>query len=220
VAVNYRRSKERAEKVVREINDKYGTQASAVFADVGKEDDVVAMFERIDRTFGRIDILINNAAFCPTCQVADMTQEVWNHTLQVNLTGTFLCSREFVRRLLERGRPGRIVNISSQAAFRGSTTGHAPYDASKGGIVSFTVSLAREVAEKNIVVNCVAPGIMHTEMMDKALRTNKQKYIDRIPVRRIAKPEEIGRAVVFLASIGSSYMTGATVDVSGGLAMR
>ena len=220
VVVNYRLSSERADEVVQEIKEKYDTDVLSAFADVGKEDDVMAMFEKIDETFGRIDILINNAAYCPTCQVADMTEQMWNHTLQVNLTGTFLCSREFVKRLLDREQPGRIVNISSQAAFRGSTTGHAPYDASKGGIVSFTVSLAREVAEKNIVVNCVAPGIMHTEIMDKALRTNKQKYINRIPIRRIGKPEEIARVVVFLASDGSSYMTGATVDVSGGLAMR
>ena len=220
VAVNYRSSGERAEEVIQEIKEKYNTEAISIYADIGKESDVVAMFEKIDETFGRIDILINNAAYCPTCQVADMTEQIWNHTLQVNLTGTFLCSREFVKRLLDRQQPGRIVNISSQAAFRGSTTGHAPYDASKGGIVSFTISLAREVAEKNIMVNCVAPGLMHTEMMDKALRANKQKYIDRIPIRRIGKSEEIAHVVVFLASRGSDYMTGATVDVSGGLAMH
>ncbi|MHC4587466.1 MAG: SDR family NAD(P)-dependent oxidoreductase [Planctomycetota bacterium] len=220
VAVNYRSSTERAEEVVQEIKAKYNTEATSVYADIGKESDVVAMFEKIDETFGRIDILINNAAYCPTCQVADMTEQMWNHTLQVNLTGTFLCSREFVRRLLDRQQPGRIVNISSQAAFRGSTTGHAPYDASKGGIVSFTISLAREVAEKNIMVNCVAPGLMHTEIMDKALRANMQKYIERVPIRRIGKPEQIARVAVFLAGRGSDYMTGATVDVSGGLAMH
>lgn len=220
VVVNYRRNSERADEVVRQIKEKYGTEAISVFADVAKEDDIVSMFEKIDKTFGQIDILINNAAYCPTCQVADMTEQTWNYTLQVNLTGTFLCSREFVKRMPARGRPGRIVNISSQSAFRGSTTGHAPYDASKGGIVSFTVSLAREVADKNIVVNCVAPGIMHTEIMDKALQKNKQKYIDRIPIHRIGKTEEIARVVVFLASDGSSYMTGATVDVTGGMLMR
>jgi len=220
VVVNYRRSRERADQTVREIKEKFGTEAIPVYADVGQESDVVAMFEKIDEQLGRIDILINNAAYCPTCQVADMTEQMWNYTLQVNLTGTFLCSREFVKRLLDRQQPGRIVNISSQAAFRGSTTGHAPYDASKGGMVSFTVSLAREVAEKNIMVNCIAPGIMHTEIMDKALQANKQKYIDRIPIRRIGRTEEIARVAVFLAGRGSDYMTGATVDVSGGLAMR
>ncbi len=220
VVVNYRQSAERADEVVRQIKDKYDTEAISAYADVGKEGDVMTMFEKIDEEFGRIDILINNAAYCPTCQVADMTEQMWNYTLQVNLTGMFLCSREFVKRLLDRQQPGRMVNISSQAAFRGSTTGHAPYDASKGGMVSFTVSLAREVAEKNIMVNCVAPGIMDTEIMEKALQANKQKYIDRVPIRRIGKTEEIARVAVFLAGRGSDYMTGATVDVSGGLAMR
>jgi len=220
IVVNYRQSAKRADEVVRQIKDKYDTEAISVYADVGAESNVMTMFEKIDEKFGRIDILINNAAYCSTCQVAEMTEQMWNYTLQVNLTGTFLCSREFVKRLLDRQHPGRIVNISSQAAFRGSTTGHAPYDASKGGMVSFTVSLAREVAEKNIMVNCVAPGMMHTEITDKALKANKQKYIDRIPIRRIGKTEEIARVAVFLAGRGSDYMTGATVDVSGGLAMR
>jgi len=220
VVVNYRRNPERAEQLVAHIKQQYGTEAIPAHADVGKEADVLSMFEQIDQTFGKIDILINNAALCPTCPVADMSEQTWNETFQVNLTGTFLCCREFVKRVQERQQPGRIVNISSQAAFRGSTTGHAPYDASKGGIVSFTVSLAREVAEKNIMVNCVAPGMMHTEMTDKVLRTNKQKYIDRIPIRRIGTPEQVARVVVFLVSNGSDYMTGATVDVSGGLAMR
>jgi 3-oxoacyl-[acyl-carrier protein] reductase len=220
VVVNYRRNGEKAKKVVRQIEEKHGGEGIAVYADVGQEKDVMAMFEKIDERFGRIDILINNAAYCPTCQVADMTLDMWNYTVQVNLTGMFLCSREFVKRLLDRQQPGRIVNISSQAAFRGSTTGHAPYDASKGGMISFTVSLAREVAEKNIMVNCVAPGLMHTEIMDKALRANMEKYINRVPIRRIGKTEEIARVAVFLAGRGSDYMTGATVDVSGGLAMH
>jgi len=220
VVVNYRQSAERADEVVRHIQDKHGTEAVPVYADVGKESDVVAMFEKIDEQFGRIDILINNAAYCPTGQVADMSEETWNYTLQVNLTGAFLCCREFFKRLLDRQHPGRIVNISSQAAFRGSTTGHAPYDVSKRGMVSFTVTLAREVAEKNIMVNCVSPGMMHTEITDKVLQANMQKYIDRIPIRRIGKTEEIARVVVFLAGRGSDHMTGATVDVSGGLAMR
>jgi 3-oxoacyl-[acyl-carrier protein] reductase len=220
VVVNYRRKPEIAEQVVQEIKDNYGVKALAAFADIGKEDDIVAMFKQIDQAFGRIDILINNAAYCPTCQVADMTEETWNHTMQINLTGTFLCSRELIKRLLNCDQPGRIINISSQAALRGSTTGHAPYDTSKGGLISYTIALARELAEKNITVNCIAPGMMHTEMTDKVLTSNRQKYLDRIPIRRIGTPEEIARVVVFVASDGGSYMTGATVDVSGGLAMH
>lgn len=220
VVVNYRRHTENAQALAREIERQHGTEAMTAYADLTKAEDVVKMFKQIDERWGRIDVLINNAAYCPTCQVVDMEEETWNYTMQVNLTGTFLCCREFVKRLLAAERGGRIVNISSQAAFRGSTTGHAPYDASKGGLVSFTVSLAREVSEKNIAVNCVAPGIMDTEMMAQALEKNRQKYIDRVPLKRIAKPQEIANVVVFLASERASYMTGATVDVSAGLAMH
>lgn len=149
-----------------------------------------------------------------------MSEQMWSETIQVNLTGTFLASREMVKRLLDSGRKGRIINIVSQAAFRGSTTGHAPYDASKGGIVSFTIALAREVAEQGIAVNAVAPGMILTKMVTKVLKANKEKYLARIPLHRIAEPEEIANVVTFLASEKASYMTGATVDVSGGMLMR
>jgi 3-oxoacyl-[acyl-carrier protein] reductase len=220
VVINYRSRAETAQALARELERGYGIKTLAVYADVSQEQDVVEMFQEIDRQWGHIDVLINNAAYCPTAPVAEMEQEVWNYTLQVNLTGSFLCCREFVKRLLEADRPGRIVNISSQAALRGSTIGHAPYDASKGGLISFTISLAREVCTKNITVNCVAPGIMETEMMAPVLAKNRQKYIDRIPLKRIGKPSEIADVTVFLASDRASYMTGATVDVSAGLAMH
>ncbi len=220
VAVNYRRNPEKAAAVVDEILGTYGVRASDVLGDVSKEADVVEMFRQTEEELGPVDVLVNNAAVCPTCLVKDMTEDEWSHTLKVNLTGTFLTCREMVRRLLAAGRTGRIVNVSSQAAFRGSTTGHAPYDASKGGMVSFTVSLAREVATEGIAVNAVAPGMMYTEMTAKTLEANEEKYLARIPLRRIGDPAEITNAIVFLASDRASYMTGATVDVSGGLLMR
>ncbi len=220
VAVNYRLDPQKAAAVVQQIHDSYGVRASAVLGDVSEEADVIEMFSRIEEELGPVDVLVNNAAVCPTCQVKDMTEQEWSHTLGVNLTGTFLTSREMVRRLLAAGSTGRIVNVSSQAAFRGSTTGHAPYDASKGGMVSFTVSLAREVAADGIAVNAVAPGMMYTEMTAKTIEANEQKYLARIPLGRIGKPEEIAGVIVLLASDRASYMTGATVDVSGGMLMR
>jgi len=220
VGVNYRRDPDKAQAVAEEIKKTCGAEAVAVMADVTKEDDVRAMFDALEAAWGPVEILVNNAAWCPTAPVHELTEEVWNHTFQVNMTGAFLASKHFVKRLLERERRGRIVNISSQAAFRGSTTGHAPYDASKGAIISFTIALARELAPKGFNVNCVAPGMMFTEMTAETITKNRQKYLDRIPLQRIGSVEEIADVVTFLCSDRAGYMTGATVDVSGGLAMH
>jgi len=227
VAVNYQSRRDLAEAVVSQITSVHGADAMPLAGDVADEADVARMFDEVEARFGAVDVLVNNAAVCPTCLVKDMTEAQWRRTLEVNLTGTFLTCREMVRRRLaaaeRRGETtagGRIVNVSSQAAFRGSTTGHAPYDASKGGVVSLTVSLAREVAAAGIAVNAVAPGMMLTEMTARTLEANKEKYLARIPLGRIADTAEIARVVVFLASEAASYMTGATVDVSGGLLMR
>ena len=149
-----------------------------------------------------------------------MTEEQWNTTQQVNLTGPFLTCREAVRRWLQAGRTGRIVNVASQAAFRGSTTGHADYAASKAGLVALTKSLAREVAPQGIHVNAVAPGMVRTDMARQALEENEQQYLDRIPLRRIADPADVADVIALLASDRASYMTGATVDVTGGMLMR
>lgn len=220
VAINARAHLQDAEVLVEEIRRRYCVDALAIPADVSREHEVQAMFRAVLDYFGQLDVLVNNAAVCPTCDVKDLSLDEWTRTLEVNLTGAFLCSREMVRQLIAAGRPGRIVNISSQAAFRGSTTGHAPYDASKGGIVSLTVSMAREVARYGIAVNAVAPGMMLTDMTAKTLEANREKYLARIPLGRIGDTSEIADVVVFLASDRASYMTGATVDVSGGMLMR
>jgi len=136
------------------------------------------------------------------------------------MTGVFVASRELVRRLLDAERPGKIVNISSQAAFRGSTSGHLPYDSSKGAMVSFTRALALEVSKHGINVNAVAPGMIKTEMVARLWEERKDKYLSRMPINRIALPREIADVVVFLASDAASYITGATIDVSGGMMMH
>jgi 3-oxoacyl-[acyl-carrier protein] reductase len=220
VAVNHPHCAEEAEQLLAELREACGAEGLAVAADVGQEAEVVQMFDLVRREFSHVDILVNNAAVCPTMQVADTDASVWDNTLRVNLRGTFLTCREMVRQLRAAERPGRIVNVSSAAAFLGSTTGHAPYDASKGGMISFTISLAREVAPHGIAVNAVAPGMMLTEMTADTIAANREKYLSRIPLRRIGDPAEVASVIVFLASERASYMTGATVDVSGGLLMR
>jgi len=220
VAVNYRRNPEKAEATVREIREKHGVEAIAALADVSVEADVIRMFDEAEAKLGPLDVLVNNAAVAPACPTADTPLETWRRTFDTNITGTFLCSREMVRRLRRDGRKGRIVNISSQAAFRGSRSGKTAYDASKGAIISFTISLALEMAPHGIAVNCVAPGLMYTEMLKEVIDANREKYESRVPIGRIGTPDEVASVVVFVASERASYMTGATVDVSAGLAMH
>lgn len=220
VGVNHRRSPEEAQALVQEIQKRYGTKAARIVGDVSKENDVAAIFDQAESVLGPVDALVNNAAFCPVGATADLTVDDFNYTLQVNMTGTFLCCREMIRRLLATGRHGKIVNVSSQAAFRGSESGKTPYDASKMGIIGFTISLAREMAKHGINVNCVAPGLMYTEMLAEAIDADPERYNKRVPLGRIGRTEEIAGVVVFLCSDRASYMTGATVDVSGGLAMH
>ncbi len=178
------------------------------------------LFDLGEKEFGTVDILVNNAGIWPQAFVKDMTEDAWDQTLDVNLKGAFLTCREAVRLWLDRKQTGRIVNVSSAVAFTGSTTGHAHYAASKAGLVNFTVSLAREMGPHGICVNAVAPGMMRTDMALDALKTNESKYLRRIPLSRIADPAEIANVVLFLASERASYLTGATIDVSGGLLMR
>jgi len=220
VAVNYRASEAAALTLVEEIRERHGTGAVALRSDVAVEAEVVRLFDAVEAQLGSADILVNSAGVWPTAYVKDMSEADWNSTLQVNLTSAFLCCRELVRRLLAQGRRGRIVNVSSQAAFQGSTTGHAHYAASKAGMIAFTVSLAREVAPHGIAVNAVAPGMFRADTTTEALAEREASYVARIPLGRIGAPEEVANVVTFLASDCASYLTGATVDVSGGILMR
>ena len=220
VVVNFNKNSDKADEVVKQIKDECGTEAIAVGANVADESQVLKMYETIMMKFSKIDILVNNAAVCPTGAVENMSLQTWQEAMDVNVNGTFLCSRQFVKQLLAKNIKGRIVNIVSQAAFRGSVSGKIPYDTSKGAIVTFTISLAREMAPHGIGVNAVAPGLVMTEMLAKAINKDPEKYLSRVPLHRIAEPEEIANVVTFLASDRSSYMTGATVDVTGGMIMR
>ena len=166
------------------------------------------------------DILINCAGYWPTHFIRETKVNDWKKTLDINLTSLFILCRDFVGFCIDNNRSGVVLNITSQAAFGGATSGHADYAAAKAGVVNFTKSLAREVARDGIRVNALAPGMMDTPMAAKALADRREKYIELIPLGRIADPEEIADIAVFLCSDRAGYMTGTTVDASGGMIMR
>jgi 3-oxoacyl-[acyl-carrier protein] reductase len=218
VAVNFVRTD--PADLVRQLAEAHGAKAVAVRGDMSQTEDVRAVFDAMERELGPADILVNNAGIWPAALVQDLSDEQWAGTLAVNLTAPFLTCREAVRRWLASGRKGRIVNVTSQAAYHGATTGHADYAAAKAGLANFTISLAREVARHGIAVNSVAPGFMETDMIAEAWQKNRARQIERIPLGRIGDPAEVAAVVVFLASERASYVTGAAFHVNGGMEMR
>lgn len=220
IIINYAHSKEKAEEVKEYIEKEFGRRTLIIRADVSSENDVNILFNRIMETYGKIDILINNAGICPQSMVKDMTFATWQKIFNVNVNGVFLTCRKMVQILIDSGQQGRIVNITSQAAFNGSATGKSHYAATKGAIHSFTISLAKEVASKGILVNSIAPGMIRTDMTEEIINEDSDRYTKTIPLGRIAEVDEIARVAAFLVSEGGDYITGTSVGVSGGLCMR
>jgi 3-oxoacyl-[acyl-carrier protein] reductase len=221
VAVNYRSRKDAAESFAAELCSKNGNGiAAAVYADVARESDVCAMFDEAESKLGSIHAVVNNAAYCANPECAELSLDEFRKCIDINLQGTFLVSREQVRRLRLRQASGNIVNISSQAALRGSASGKTAYDMTKAGILGFTRSLAIEVGKDGILVNAVLPGLMYTEIIAAAIDADPERFNKRSLLGRIAKTREIAQVAVFLCSDRASYMTGASVDVSGGMALH
>lgn len=222
IVVNFKGNADKAEETAESIRKQYPVKVIAIRADVANEADVARLFAETEEKLGPADILINNAGINPISMVYDMELGEWNDIINTNLTGTFLACREMVRHLMDTGRKGCIVNITSQAAFNGSKSGKSHYAASKGGVASFTISLAKEVAHLGIRVNAVSPGLMYTDMTQCILDTPEKiaRYNNQIPAGRVADVDEVARIAVFLASDISSYMNGSIVDVSGGLGGR
>lgn len=222
VVVNYIVKPDENRLFAEELSREYHVDCIALEADITNSEQIDQMLAEVWKHYGRCDILVNNAGVWPTAYVKDMEDSEWEKTIAINLTGPFKVSKRMVQRWIGEHVHGKIVNIVSQAAFHGSTTGHAHYAAAKGGMVTFTVSLAREVAQYGINVTAVAPGMMRTPMNAEQLSDpEKEKtYLSRIPLGRISEPEEVANAVLFLASNKADYITGATIDVTGGMLMR
>ncbi len=216
VAVHYRGQADAAQAVVDSIRANHG-QAIALQADLTQSDVCDALVRQVSEKLGSPDILINNAGEFTDSAVADMTDEVWAQTLALNLTAAFACTRACLPAMKAR-HWGRIVSLSSQAAFVGSTY-HAHYAASKAGLSGFSYSLAKEVGADGITVNLVSPGRIVTDMLADHIPTREAEWIKQTPLRRLGQPEEVANAVVFIASDAASYITGATIHVNGGVLM-
>ena len=216
VAAGYSRGRERAEEFVQQL----GEQGSKVSIHQGRVDDVNdcnrVVKEVMDR-FRRVDFLVNNAGITVDKTVRKMTVDDWRQVLDVNLLGAFQMTKAVLEHMIERGS-GRIVNISSVIGETGNV-GQANYAASKAGLFGFTKSLALEMAQRGITVNCVAPGFIATEMVSAIPEAALSKVVEKIPQRRLGKPEEVARVVRFLLEDDSSYITGAVYSINGGLDM-
>ena len=218
VVVNYNSSRDEAEEVCKAVRD-FGVQSICVQANVGKAADVQRLFSEIDAKFGKIDFLVNNAGTSRAENIFDITEENWDYILETNLKSVFLCSKAAMIRMRER-KFGRIVNMSSMVAHQGALFGHVHYASTKGGILSFTKTLARTAAPYGITVNAVAPGIIKTELLFKTHgEEGVAKLASTVPLG-LGEMRDVGLAVAYLCGEGGTYLTGICLDVNGGMYMH
>lgn len=215
VAINYRSGEAEAQAVAEEIRAQ-GTDAFVAQADVSKKEDARGLVQKVIEHWGALDILVNNAGITRDMTLKRMTDEDWDAVIHTNLNSVYYTVSAAIPSMMERNY-GRIINISSFVGQAGNF-GQSNYSASKGGIIAFTKSAAMELARNNITMNCLAPGFTETEMLAKVPENIRQKIISKIPLGRFGKPEEIAKAVAFLAADGD-YITGQQINVNGGVYM-
>ena len=224
-------AKEGAKVVVASRNEAKGKKALAELnglgeatyftVDISKPDQVRQMVDYTIQRYGRIDVLVNNAAICPPGDVLTTTEAIWDEVIDVNLKGIFLCCKNVIPHMQANGG-GTIVNIGSINSLM-AMENEAAYDASKGGVLMLTKAMALDFAKSNIRVNCICPGAIETPMLNASLETAKnpqaarESLVQKHPLRRTGTPDEIAQAALFLATDDSSFITGATIPVDGGI---
>lgn len=217
VAINYAGNRQRAEEVAAEISA-MNREALICQCDVSHEANVREMLKTVVDTFGRLDIVVNNAGITRDGLLMRLKEEDWDAVMNINLKGVFFVTKAALRPMIKQ-RNGRIINVASVVGILGNP-GQANYVAAKSGVIGLTKSAAREVAARGITVNAVAPGFIETEMTAKLPQDMKEQMMKDIPLKRLGKPEDVAKAVCFLASDDSGYMTGQTLSIDGGMAMQ
>jgi len=218
VIVNYT-SNEKAANEVAEAIKQIGSQAIVVRADVAKREEADSLVQAAIDEFGQLDILVNNAGFTRPAMMLKMTEEQWDEVVDIHLKGAFLCSQAAGRQMKEQNN-GKIINVTSVAGLVG-TVGQINYSAAKGGVISMTKSIARELARYNVCANVISIGILAMGMSEKITTDEnlKEIYMNRILLKRFGQPEDVSPAFVFLASDESNYITGQILCVDGGYGM-
>ncbi len=214
VVVNYNSSSKNAAQVALEIAEA-GGEAMTVQANVANAIEVEEMVGEVIERFGKIDVLVNNAGITKGAPLLLTDEGSWNDVLDTNLKGVYNMIKSVMVHMIS-DRKGTIVNISSLSGITG-LAGESPYSAAKGGVIAFTRAISKELAPFGILVNCVAPGAIETDMLKATPEAAKQKLLDLIPLKRFGRPEEVAGVVTFLASPEATYITGETIIVSGGL---
>ena len=219
VTINYRRNEKDAEDLRKEIVSS-GGRAIAVQADVTINADVEALARRAVEEFGPVDILVNNAgSLIERLRILELTEQRWDEVMDLNLKSAFLCCKAVVPSMIER-KTGAIINLSSIAGRTGGALGSIHYSTAKGGLITFTKGLAKELAPFGIRVNAVSPGVIDTPYHEQFSSPEMMKgYVNGIPMGRVGDAEEVAKVIAFLASDASSYLAGETIEINGGMFM-
>ena len=219
VAINYKRNELGAENLRKQIVA-LGGRATIIQADVTVAADVEALMKRASEELGPIDVLVNNAgSLIERLRILELSEDRWDEVVDLNLKSAFLCAKAVAASMIERKR-GAIINLSSIAGRNGGALGSIHYSTAKGGLITFTKGLAKELAPFGIRVNAVSPGVIDTPYHEQFSSPEMMKgYVNSIPLGRVGKPEEVAKVIAFLASDAASYLVGETIEINGGMYM-